>query len=185
MGRFLVLRGKKNILDLGRVLKYNDEDEMDVWFGDECNQYQGTDSTIFPPFTKTGGDIWAFEPQLCRSMPVVYKGRSKYQGIKTSFYSLDFGDIPNDPKLQCLCRDPEKCPVKGTFDLFPCLNTPLVATLPHFLDSMCHSVCSAPQKFRKSSFLVYFSGSVCGWENCVGFESQFRWAWHSSEFLWS
>lgn len=175
MGRFVVLRGKKNILDLGRVLKFNDETEMDVWYGDECNQFHGTDSTIFPPFTKTGGDIWAFEPQLCRSMPVVYKGRSKYKGIKASFYSLDFGDIANDPDLQCLCRDPEKCPVKGTFDLFPCLNTPLVATLPHFLESMCRF---APQNIRKILFVVFFSWSVCGRENCVRYASQFRWAWH-------
>lgn len=136
MGRFTVLRGSKNIRDLGRVLKYNDETEMDVWFGDECNQYKGTDSTIFPPFTKTGDAVWAFEPQLCRSMGVVYLHPSKYQGIKTSFYTLDFGDIANDPQLQCLCRDPEKCPVKGTFDLYPCLGAPLYATLPHFLKSM-------------------------------------------------
>lgn len=139
LGRFTVLRGSKNIRDLGRVLKFNDETEMDTWFGDECNQYRGTDSTIFPPFTKTGEQVWAFEPSLCRSMGVVYQHPSKYAGIKSSFYSLDFGDIANDPSLQCLCRNPENCPVKGTFDLFPCLGTPLVATLPHFLKSTLRS----------------------------------------------
>lgn len=131
-----MLRGSKNIRDLGRVLKFNDETEMDVWFGDECNQYHGTDSTIFPPFTKTGGEVWAFEPQLCRSMAVIYQHPSKYAGIKASHYSLDFGDIANDPKLQCLCKDPPNCPVKGTLHLFPCLGAPLVATLPHFLKSI-------------------------------------------------
>lgn len=69
-GRFLVSRGIKNINDLGRVLKYQDEPELgknlvfyikfkynllnffflDVWSGNECNRLIGTDSTIFPPF---------------------------------------------------------------------------------------------------------------------------------------
>lgn len=107
---------------------------MEFWEGDECNQFRGTDSTIFPPYTKTGDDIWAFEPQVCRSMNIKYEKRSKYAGIRTSHYAGNFGDIANDPHLQCFCRDPpDVCPAKGTFDLYHCVGAPLIASLPHFL----------------------------------------------------
>lgn len=181
-----MLRGSRNLRDLGRVLKFNDETEMDIWYGDECNQYRGTDSTIFPPFTKRGGEIWAYEPALCRSMAVQYQHPSKYRGIKTSFYTLDFGDIPNDPKLQCLCRNPEKCPVRGTFDLYPCLGVPLMASLPHFLNSMNHLYAPVePLTLIQTdlNFSSNFSGSIGFRENSVRPESEVRRPRHLIGFL--
>lgn len=52
LGKFTVYRGKNVSHDIGRVVSFNDDTEMDVWDADECNQYVGTDSTIFPPFMK-------------------------------------------------------------------------------------------------------------------------------------
>lgn len=92
-GRFVVYRGDKNIKDLGRVIKFNDEPIQDIWDGDICNEIIGTDSTIFAPFTKKGESIWAFTPDICRSMGTHYVGPSSYAGMPTSAYSLDMGDI--------------------------------------------------------------------------------------------
>lgn len=39
----------------------------------------------------------------------------------------------NDESQNCYCPDGE-CPLKGTLDLFPCVGTPLVASMPHFLN---------------------------------------------------
>lgn len=58
LGEFKVFRGKKNSPDMGRVVAFNDEPEMDVWDGDECNEYVGTDSTIFPPYMDPKDGIW-------------------------------------------------------------------------------------------------------------------------------
>lgn len=58
LGEFTVFRGKKNSEDLGRVVAFNDESEIDVWKGEECSEYRGTDSTIFPPFMNASDGIW-------------------------------------------------------------------------------------------------------------------------------
>lgn len=45
MGRFEVYRGIKDIRQLGEVVKFNDDEEVDSWDGD-CNKIIGTDSTM-------------------------------------------------------------------------------------------------------------------------------------------
>lgn len=46
MGRFEVYRGLKDIMQLGEVVRFDDEDEVDAWDG-ECNKIIGTDSTMY------------------------------------------------------------------------------------------------------------------------------------------
>lgn len=131
LGEYRVFRGKKNTADLGRMVSYDDETEMNKWDGDECNQYVGTDSTIFPPFMKKEEGLWGFEPTICRSLGATYRGPSKYMGVPTLRYEMDLSDEGNSK--QCFCRDPPNgCPVKGTIDLFRCVGSPLIASLPHF-----------------------------------------------------
>lgn len=45
MGRFEVHRGMRNIMQLGEVVRFNEEEEVDAWDG-ECNKIIGTDSTM-------------------------------------------------------------------------------------------------------------------------------------------
>ena len=112
LGQFTVFRGKKNSVDMGRVAAFNGEPEMDVWDGDECNQYVGTDSTIFPPFLNAEDGIWAYEPSVCRSLGGHYIGKSKYMGLKTAEFAIDISS-PENTK-ECFCRDPpDECPKKG------------------------------------------------------------------------
>ncbi|XP_055606895.1 sensory neuron membrane protein 1-like [Uranotaenia lowii] len=134
-GRFVVRRGVKDIRDMGRMVSYNDELEMDVYDGDVCNQYQGTDSTIFPPLLTKNDKLWAWSPDICRSIGAEYGGKAKYAGMTMSYFSLDFGDLRTTPELQCYCRDPpEGCPPKGTMDMSFCTGAPLLGSKPHFLD---------------------------------------------------
>lgn len=93
MGRFKALRGVKNVHDMGRVVEFNGEPEMDTWDGDECNKFKGTDSTIFPPFLTKEEGLWAFAPDLCRSLGTEYVGKSKYMGIKLDEFSIKFPDL--------------------------------------------------------------------------------------------
>lgn len=134
--KLTVLRGGKDARDIGKVLLYNDEAELDTWDSDECNVIKGTDSTIFPPFLKREDGIWGFVPDLCRSIGSVYERKSTYQGIPTLRYMLKFGDMKSNEKLHCYCRNPPHgCPPSGTIDLMPCSGAPMIASQPHFYDS--------------------------------------------------
>lgn len=125
----------KDLRDVGRVIEYEEEPEMDAWDGDECNAIRGTEGTVFPPYLKVGQDVYAFSPALCRSVPITYTNKkTKNAGIPTYKYTLDFPDAREHEELQCFCRDPpEGCPPAGLLDLAPCMSAPMYASLPHFL----------------------------------------------------
>lgn len=89
---YKVFRGIKNFRNVGRVISFDGDTEMDAWQGEECNKYKGTDSTIFPPLMSKEEGIWAYEPTLCLSLGAYYIGPSKYMGIPTLRYTIDFGD---------------------------------------------------------------------------------------------
>nr|AVM18969.1 sensory neuron membrane protein 1 [Holotrichia parallela] len=129
--KYKVKRGLKNYRDTGRVIEYNDMLEMNVWPTKECNQFQGTEGTIFPGLTPHGSDIPSFAAMLCRSMAAKYLGDTKYNGIPVSRYTLDFGDQTNNPEDKCYCPSPEECMKKGVMDLRKC-SGPVVASMPHF-----------------------------------------------------
>ena len=136
IGRYKVIRGKKNIRDLGRVLEYNGLTELDAWYEDECNVVTGTDGTIFAPFHEKEEGFTVFIPQMCRAIRTDYQYPSSFAGINTNRHTMSF-DVTKYGESNCYCRNGEECPPKGILDLFPCTGAPIGISLPHFYEGNC------------------------------------------------
>jgi len=54
---------------------------MSIWPDNPCNDYRGTDGTIFPPFLTVDKDVWAVFPDICRSIVAYYVEPGMVQGI--------------------------------------------------------------------------------------------------------
>lgn len=73
----------KNIKDIGKLLEFNGEPELDTWDRDECNAIHGTDGTSFPPFNPTNAGFWSLSVDFCRSLATHFVKTSMYDGIPT------------------------------------------------------------------------------------------------------
>nr|AGF87119.1 sensory neuron membrane protein 1 [Agrotis ipsilon] len=129
-----VRRGIKNVMDVGKVIAIDGKPEQTIW-RDHCNEFVGTDGTVFPPFLKETDRIESFSTDLCRPFKPWYQKKTSYRGIKTNRYIANIGNFAEDPELQCFCPAPDRCPPKGLMDLVPCMKAPMFASMPHFLDS--------------------------------------------------
>ncbi|CAH2267508.1 jg22596 [Pararge aegeria aegeria] len=129
-----VMRGIKNVMDVGKVIAVDDQVEQTIW-RDKCNEYAGTDGTVFPPFLTEFDRLESFSGDLCRTFRPWYQKKTSYKGIMTNRYIANIGDYANDPELQCFCDAPDRCPPKGLMDLNKCIGVPMYVSLPHFYDS--------------------------------------------------
>ncbi|XP_066583077.1 sensory neuron membrane protein 1-like isoform X2 [Prorops nasuta] len=127
-----VLRGTKNYKDVGRVIEWREKPEMQMWAGPPCNQYNGTDTTIFPPLMGPEDDIVSFGAEICRSLSAKFQQHTVTKGVKTLRYTAELGDPSTDPDLKCFCDTPDTCLTEGLYDLRQCVGAPIIGTLPHF-----------------------------------------------------
>lgn len=126
-----VFRGSKNYRDLGRVLEYDGKDNIDLWSTPECNKFDGTDSTIFPPLLTEEEGLVSFSPEICRSLVANFDSNTMYNGIPVRKYTAHLGDMSN-PEEKCYCTTNTTCLKRGAMDLTKCVDAPIIVTLPHF-----------------------------------------------------
>lgn len=131
-GRFKVYRGKKEVTDTGRIIEVDGEPETDKWGSAEANQFKGTDGYFMPPFLSAHEPIWAYERMLCVPIALEYMKKKFVNGMP--FWKFG-ASLRNFSKDQAYCRSNGDCPIEGTLDLFSCMGAPIIATLPHFLDT--------------------------------------------------
>lgn len=53
-------------MDVGKVIEFDGKTTQNVWRGPECNDFNGTDATIFPPFLTEKDELLSFSPEICR-----------------------------------------------------------------------------------------------------------------------
>ncbi|XP_030388379.1 sensory neuron membrane protein 1-like [Scaptodrosophila lebanonensis] len=181
-GRFTVSRGSGNrhSSTVGQVLLFNEQDKLQVWSeglgNSSCNQFRGTDGTVFAPYMRRQEGLWSYSPQLCRSLSPHMVGKVNYNLLPAYRYELDFGDASLDTDSNCFCKAyPFDCPVAGTVDLSRCTGTPMVASLPHFYKAdmqLVHQVKGLSPSAQKHSSVIIFerlSGTVLSVYNRLQF----------------
>lgn len=52
-------------MDVGKVVAIDGMTEQEKWTG-KCNDYEGTDGTVFPPFLTEFDKLESFSGDLCR-----------------------------------------------------------------------------------------------------------------------
>ncbi|XP_014467437.1 PREDICTED: sensory neuron membrane protein 1-like isoform X2 [Dinoponera quadriceps] len=133
--RMRVMRGIKNFKDVGRVLEFDGKPALDIWPEDHCNQFNGTDSTIFPPLFGPDDDIVSFGFEICRSLSAHFSHHTKVKGVNTLRYTANLGDGSKNEDEKCFCPTPETCLTRNLYDMTKCLGVPIIGSLPHFYDS--------------------------------------------------
>lgn len=95
-GRFKVTRTSSKQLTVGRVLSFNEAEQLQVWqetnsSNSSCNRLRGTDGTIFAPLMRPHQGLWSYSAQLCRSLTPKSMGKTKYNKLPAQLYELSFG----------------------------------------------------------------------------------------------
>lgn len=71
--RITMYTGKQNLQKLGVMSRFNGEERLHHWKGDECNRIDGTDGSMFPPnLVKRNSTIYVFNGDVCRRIPLEY-----------------------------------------------------------------------------------------------------------------
>lgn len=130
-GRWKIYRGIKNIYEAGQAVEVNGQRELTVWKGERCNRVSGTDGILKSPFRRLDKPLTFFAIPLCAAMDTYYKRRASYRGIDTYVFEMKLEE--NVANESCFCRNPDKCPIRGTMDLLPCVQAPVTVSHPHFL----------------------------------------------------
>lgn len=128
----MVYRGKKHIEDVGRIVEVDGQSHLTIWGSDDENEFKGTDGYFTPPFLNIHEPLWAFERMLCVSMNLKFMKKVHIRGMPVWKFGTNLNAFASN---KAYCRKDGTCPIEGTLDLLNCMGAPIVATLPHFLDT--------------------------------------------------
>jgi len=140
-----------------------------------CSDIRGTDGQQFHPMIQPGEELWLFEPDLCRSIPVTQMGEVDIDGIPTYHYEADSTVFSiSNPHNFCYCPKAAKCasenssddswdlsncrpphhPITckdGLFSTLGCQGAPAYGSAPHFLSGSSELSSNATIKGLKPS----------------------------------
>lgn len=90
--RYTIMRGSKNVRDVGRVIVVNDKPLKVYKEHSSCNVINGTDGMYLPPFQHKKEILWSYSDTICKSLPLRRKYEKRVYGIMTTYKYLPFSD---------------------------------------------------------------------------------------------
>lgn len=136
-GTFTVFTGKDDITRYATIDNWNGMSKLPHWKTDECNAIHGTDGTAFPPDLTPNTTLHIYNPDLCRSIPLVFQKTVQRQGIDGYRFGPPtdlFDSVEAKPENDCFCTTGPPCSQQGLFNMSACkFGAPLSVSWPHFL----------------------------------------------------
>lgn len=80
-GVFTISTGAKSMSNYAAIDNWNGMTKLPFWQADKCNRIVGTDGTAYPPDLTPNTTIHMFNPELCRSLPLVYHKDVVHNGV--------------------------------------------------------------------------------------------------------
>ncbi|CAG7816360.1 unnamed protein product, partial [Allacma fusca] len=146
---FVVKRGTQRQEDLGRIVSFNNQRQLPWWTNPSitpgttqyCNEINGTDGTIFPPYVRKDTTIRIFADIICRSIYMTFQKEHFLKGIDAYHFEvpwemIEHPDVNEDNR--CFCTDPgynlaKNC-LRGIIRLFACKGgAPITISRPHLI----------------------------------------------------
>ncbi|CAH0546699.1 unnamed protein product [Brassicogethes aeneus] len=148
-GNLTVKRGLHDIHSLGNIIKWKNVTDLSIWGNpkstnnQKCSRVRGTDSTLFHPDIESSSVSEIFSTDLCRAVDINYSGKDSYKGIEGFRFQIDKNTVwfkTNTSEEDCFCTKQTKnmnnekdCFLDGIVDMQPCIGSPILFSLPHFL----------------------------------------------------
>ncbi|XP_017792613.1 PREDICTED: scavenger receptor class B member 1 [Habropoda laboriosa] len=134
-----IYTGHTDMKDFGLLNRLNGLNHLPYWSDAPCNSIRASEGSFFPPRDKTGADvIHVWDKDLCRTLPLKYRGPTEKSGIKADLYIPPDGvfDRPNGTTSENICfcsNDMSTCPMDGLQNISPCqYSAPVYLSFPHF-----------------------------------------------------
>lgn len=131
--------GQTDINKLEQFTMWRGESRLSWWSDKYANMINGTDGTQFSPGVKKDDTLYAFSPEVCRSLYFVYESDQTVKDINLLRFTAPkelylSGDVYKPNKGFCV---PPGCLPTGLLNISRCqpLNPPVVLSPPHFYQS--------------------------------------------------
>ncbi|XP_017886881.1 scavenger receptor class B member 1 [Ceratina calcarata] len=134
-----IFTGHTDMREFGLINRLNGLDRLQYWPNAPCNSIRASEGSFFPPRDQTGADIiHVWDKDLCRTLPLKYRGPTEKSGIKADLYTPPEGVFGrpkgNATENECFCSDDmSTCPSDGLQNISPCqYSAPVYISFPHF-----------------------------------------------------
>ncbi|RUS82470.1 hypothetical protein EGW08_009776 [Elysia chlorotica] len=136
-GLYLVDSGIKGVDHFGQIYLWNGAGKLDYWNSGLANAINGSDGTLYPPWTDTSQTKYLFSSDLCRSLGMEYRHSVTVKGIPLDQFvapDMTFGNVSTNPYNAGFCTPPGHCLPAGLLNVSSCrTGAPVVMSMPHFL----------------------------------------------------